>query len=92
MPNQKKSDACCESHPLRPDGFRVESLVTVDERGQMVLPKDVRNRMGIEAGDKLAIIACEQDGECCCLCLMKGDELVHLVKERLGPVMKAMTA
>ena len=33
---------------------RVESIISVDERGQMVLPKDLRDKANIRAGDKLA--------------------------------------
>jgi AbrB family looped-hinge helix DNA binding protein len=40
---------CCNSR-------RVESLVAVDERGQMVLPKDLRDKAGIRPGDKLALV------------------------------------
>ncbi|TFH10270.1 MAG: AbrB family transcriptional regulator, partial [Candidatus Atribacteria bacterium] len=29
--------------------YKVQAMVTVDERGQMVLPKDVRDRAGIKA-------------------------------------------
>jgi len=35
----------------------VESLVGVVERGQMVLPKELRDRADIKAGDKLAVVA-----------------------------------
>lgn len=35
---------------------KVESVVSVDHRGQMVLPKEIRDRAKIRAGDKLAII------------------------------------
>ena len=38
-------------------GCRVESIVSVDERGQMVLPKDAREKAGIHPGDKLAVIS-----------------------------------
>jgi AbrB family looped-hinge helix DNA binding protein len=71
------------------NGFcRVESIVTVDERGQMVLPKDVREKAGIKAGDKLAITSWCEKGEICCLSLMKADSLTGMVKQLLGPVMK----
>ena len=32
---------------------KVESIVGVDERGQMVLPKEIREKAKIGAGDKL---------------------------------------
>jgi antitoxin PrlF len=67
---------------------RVESLISVDERGQMVLPKELRDRAQIKAGDKLALITWEKDGEICCLTLIKADHLAFGVKEFLGPVMR----
>ena len=56
---------------------RVESLVSIDERGQMVLPKELRDRAGIKAGDKLAVISWEKDGAICCLSLLKAEQLAE---------------
>jgi len=66
----------------------VEAVVSVDERGQMVLPKDIREKAGIKAGDKLAIIAMQQDGRVCCLSIIKVEALADMVKSMLGPMMK----
>jgi AbrB family looped-hinge helix DNA binding protein len=66
---------------------KVVAIVTVDERGQMVLPKEIREKARIGAGDKLAAISCEKDGEVCCISLLKVDNLSQLVKEILGPAM-----
>ena len=66
---------------------RVESIVTIDERGQMVLPKEIRERAKIRSGDKLAVLSLEKDGKICCLSLIKVEELEGMVKSRLGPVM-----
>jgi len=66
---------------------QVVSLLSVDERGQMILPKDIRERAGIKAGDKLALIAWEKDGKVCCLNLIKAGDLAVMVKGMLGPVM-----
>lgn len=66
---------------------RVESIVSVDERGQMVLPKDIREKAGIRAGDKLAVVSMEMGGKICCLSLIKVEELEGMVKSMLGPVM-----
>ncbi len=71
-------------------GCQVESILSVDERGQMVLPKDVRERAGIKPGDKLALITMEKDGEVCCLSLIKADAMVGLVKDMLGPMMSSL--
>lgn len=70
--------------------LKVDAVLTVDERGQMVLPKDVRRRAGIEAGDKLAVVSYEQNGAVCCLWLMKTEALLGSVRESLGPLMDAL--
>ena len=75
--------ASCGCNP----GCRVEAVLSVDERGQMVLPKDVREKAGIRTGDKLALISWEKDGSICCLALMKADNLSGMVKDILGPLM-----
>ena len=68
----------------------VEAIVTVDARGQLVLPKDLRARAGIKAGDKLAVVTMQQGDQVCCLSLMRVDALAGMVKQVLGPVLKQM--
>ena len=77
------ADSCCSCS--------IESMVSVDERGQMVLPKEVREKANIQPGDKLALIGWEQDGEICCLGMVKADRLTNLVKQFLGPMMSEIT-
>jgi len=67
---------------------RVEAMISVDERGQMVLPKEVRDAAGIRAGDKLALILWKRGGRVCCMSLVKADELTGMVRSTLGPLMK----
>ena len=69
-------------------GCRVEAVLSVDDRGQMVLPKDVREKAGIRTGEKLALISWEKDGSICCLALMKADNLNAMVKDILGPLLE----
>jgi AbrB family looped-hinge helix DNA binding protein len=78
------------SHDAVPESAccKVESLVSVDERGQMVLPKDVRERARIRAGDKLALVTWEGGGRVHCIALMKVEELTEMAKGVLGPLMK----
>ena len=86
MSTKKKEENSCES--CGPSGaYRVEAVLAVDERGQMVLPKDVRERAGISSGDKLALISWERDGSICCLALMKVENLSDMVKGVLSPMM-----
>ncbi len=83
-------EACCGTEQDRStDGetrrFSVEAVATVDERGQMVIPKAIRERMGLKAGDKLAISVMVTDGRPCCINLIRTEELAQRVKEILGP-------
>lgn len=71
---------------------RVESVVSVDERGQMVLPKDIRERAGIRAGDKLALVVWEREGQICCISMVKADALAGMVRNLLGPMMRDIGA
>lgn len=85
MKQSAKGESCCTTPAF--GGCRVESLVTVDDRGQMVLPKELRDRAGIRGGEKLAVIGWEKEGKVCCLSLIKVDELSSVVKGVLGPMM-----
>lgn len=82
---KKKKDCCAEGEA--PCSFRVEAVVSVDDRGQMVLPKDLRQRVGLAPGDKLAVISFEQDGEVCCLSLVKAGAFEGMIRQLLGPMM-----
>jgi len=84
--NSKTS--CCASGSVSASCCRVESMISVDERGQMVLPKELRDKANIKAGEKLALISWEKDGNICCISLIKADYLAEKVKEFLGPVMR----
>ena len=67
-------------------GCRVEAVLSIDDRGQMILPKDVREKAGIRTGDKLALITWEKNGSICCLALMKAENLSGMVKNIIGPL------
>jgi antitoxin PrlF len=80
-------DCCNSSGGLQPC-CKVESVISVDERGQMVLPKEIREKAGIHAGDKLALVSWGQGTGPACLALVKVDDLNKMVQQMLGPVMK----
>jgi antitoxin PrlF len=58
-------ESCCA--PVGIGCCRVESIVAIEERGHMVLPKEIRERAKIRSGDKLAVLSLEKDGKICCL-------------------------
>ncbi len=86
MAKKDENMSCCS--PADMGCCKVESVITVDERGQTVLPKEIRDKAKIHAGDKLAVINWEKDGEVCCMSLIKVEKLAEIVKGMLGPVMK----
>ncbi len=69
----------------------VEAVVTVDARGQIVLPKELRELAGIGTGDKLAVVSMRSAGRVCCLSLMKVEELSGTVRDILGPVARELS-
>ncbi len=86
MTKKENNEHCCV--PTDKGCCKVEALISVDERGQMVLPKDIREKANIGAGDKLAVTCWERDGKVCCISLTKAEELTEMVKDILGPMMK----
>ena len=82
---------CCASPGNNQPCCKVESVVSVDERGQMVLPKELRDKADIKAGDKLAVVSWGQNEGVICLALIKVDQLSSLVKQMLGPVFKEIS-
>ncbi|MGD8534286.1 MAG: HgcAB-associated protein [Candidatus Aminicenantes bacterium] len=90
MVKKEKNHSCSVGIASRIGCCKVESVVSVDERGQMVLPKELRDKANIRAGDKLAIVGMEKEGKICCISLIKIDEIEGMVKNMLGPLMKEM--
>ena len=67
---------------------QMDALVTIDARGQIVLPKEVREKAAIEAGDKFMVISKESGGKVCCIFLVKADYFNESIKGTLGPMVK----
>ncbi len=86
MVNQKDNDSCCNKSSRVLEDYRVEAIVTVDNRGQIVIPKDLREKLGIMTGDKLTVVSSQREGQACCLYLFKTDQLANSVRRILGPM------
>lgn len=87
MSEKNKNDSYCSEDDAI-CSCRVESIVSVDERGQMVLPKEIRAKAGIQPGDKLAVMSWEKSGKVCCISMLKVNDLAVMVRQTLGPVMQ----
>jgi len=75
-----KDSLCC----------KVEALISMDARGQIVLPKSVREKAGIEAGDKLALIGFQSGDRIFCISLIKTDSFAETIKGTLEPMLAAV--
>jgi len=88
MVEKEASESCCSSTKSAGSCCKVEAIIGIDERGQMVLPKELRDKVNIRAGDKLAVVSMQRGNETCCLTLIKAEELAGMVKGMLGPLME----
>jgi antitoxin PrlF len=73
------------------DTCRIDAVITMDAKGQIVLPKELREKANIKPNDKIAVVACEKDGEVCCIMMVKAEKLVSAVTKTLGPLLKGVT-
>ncbi|HXZ23132.1 MAG TPA: HgcAB-associated protein [Methanomassiliicoccales archaeon] len=78
-----KSESCCSKPEV--SQYRIESLVSIDDRGQMVLPKEIREKLGVRPGDKLAVALSYKGNKVCCAHIFKAIELAGKVKEVVEP-------
>ncbi len=67
---------------------KIDAIVSMDAKGQIVLPKDLRERACLKPNEKLALIGFERDGDLCCILMVKADTLGSTVKKALGPMLK----
>jgi antitoxin PrlF len=88
MAKKRQNKIFCSPITKEMSCCRVESIISIDERGQMVLPKELRDKANIRAGDKLAVVSWDKGGEICCIYLIKTEYLAERVKDFLGPMMK----
>ena len=73
------------------DTCRMDAVISMDAKGQIVLPKDLREKAGIKPNDKIALVACENNGEVCCIVMIKSDRLAGAVTKTLGPLLEGIT-
>ena len=86
MADKKQKEQCCT--PSTAECCKVESVVTIDERGQMILPKDLREKAGLVAGDKLVIATSMKDGKLGFLMMFRADDFNDMVKGAVRPAMR----
>ncbi len=73
------------------DTCRIDAVISMDAKGQIILPKDLREKANLKPNEKIAVIACEKDGEVCCIMMLKAEKLQGAVTKTLGPLLKSVT-
>ena len=81
--SQMTDKECCNK-----ECCKIDAVVTVDAKGQIVLPKELREKAQIKPNDKLAVINFHRGTEVCCFVMLKVDALENTIKDLLGPVFK----
>lgn len=56
----------------------------------MILPKELRDKAEIKAGEKLALVTCEKDGKVCCISIIKAEEFKESIKKTFGPLFEEL--
>ena len=72
------------------DVCKIDAIITMDAKGQVVLPKDLRDKAGLKAADKIAVVAYEKEGKVCCIVMIKAERLTGAVNKTLSPLLKGM--
>jgi len=80
------SMASCEG-----DTCRIDAVITMDAKGQFVLPKDLREKANFKPNEKIAVVVCEKNGAVCCIMMVKAECLAGAVSKTLGPMLKSVT-
>ena len=90
--SKTKSKKCCAVQGDAKVSHQIEAIITIDERGQMVLPKETRARAGIRAGEKLALVGWRKGDRVCCLSLVKVEEMTEMLEELMDSLKTAVPA
>jgi len=76
--------------PLNGECCKVDAVVTLDSKGQILLPREIRKRAKLKPNDKLAVIGYERGNEICCIMMLKAEKLGTAVTKVLSPMLKEL--
>ncbi len=86
----EQREDCCPSSEEGSSCCHVEGVVTVDSKGQIVLPKSLRENMGLKEKDKLIVVGMKDKGKITSISLFKSEAMDDMVKIMLKPVMETI--
>lgn len=61
--------------------YSLDAMISIGERGQMVIPKEIREKAGIKTGVKIAIITFGKEEKIWLILLMKTEKLKEIIKK-----------
>ena len=85
---RKQGEAGSDVSKNREKCCRVESVISIDDRGQMVLPKEIRESADIQPGNKFAVISWKKNDEVLCISLMRVEQLADSLRSVFIPIIK----
>ena len=63
---------------------QIEDVIKVSSKGQIVIPREIRKKLGVKGGEKLLVLTCDGD-----IVLRKAKELsLDDIAERIDKVVK----
>lgn len=72
--------------PPPPDGKNIWGAVTIDERGQVVIPKGVRDKFGLTPGTRLVVLSDDREG----IALVPAEKFEASVRQMMTIAAKTM--
>jgi AbrB family looped-hinge helix DNA binding protein len=69
---------------------KINAIITMDAKGQVVLPKDLREKADLKPTDKIAVVAYEKEGKVCCIVMIKAERLAGAISKTLSPLLKGV--
>jgi antitoxin PrlF len=84
---KRRTRTCEEAATCATPCCKIEALVSLDARGQILIPKEIREKAGWKPGVKLVVISYESDGKISRIALAQAEEFAQTAREMLGPMM-----
>lgn len=69
-------------------GWNIVAVITIDSKGQMVLPKDLREKAGFKPNDRITLVSFEKEGEIYCILMISAEKLGNAVSKTLISMLK----
>jgi len=72
------------------DACKIDAIITMDAKGQIVIPKNLREKADLKPTDKIAVVAYEKEGKVCCIMMIKAERLAGAISKTLSPLLKGI--